>query len=56
MTDTRSTLYRAARLLGDAQAASRGPAPLAKRYARKAVYRRTNSATRSLLKGLGLSR
>lgn len=35
----RSRLYRAARLLGDLQAARRGPRALVKRATRKALWR-----------------
>ena len=35
----RSDLYRAARLLGDAQAIRRGPKAMARREARKIAYR-----------------
>ncbi|MGH9101515.1 MAG: hypothetical protein ACRDYD_00795 [Acidimicrobiales bacterium] len=53
----RSQLYRAARDLGNAQAARRGGASgTARRYARRAVYRRTNHLTGSLLRALGLGR
>lgn len=50
----RSQLYRAARDLGNVQAAEKGPSSYAKRVARRKVYRRTNGMTRHLLKGLGL--
>ena len=50
----RSQLYRAARDLGDVQAASRGPGSYAKRVARRKVYRTTNGLTRHLLRGFGL--
>lgn len=54
-TSLRSQLYRAARGLGDLQATERGgPAGLAKRYARRSVYRTTNGWTAGLLRGLGL--
>ncbi len=36
----RSALYRLARLLGDLQAARRGPKALAKRMVRKALWRK----------------
>lgn len=52
----RSQFYRAARDLGDLQAAEKGPSALGKRYARKAVYRKSNTATRQLLRMVGLSR
>ncbi len=52
----RSELYRDARLLGNAQAAARGPAAYATRYARRQVYSRTNSFTRSILRSIYLSK
>lgn len=50
----RSQLYRAARQLGNVQAASKGPGAYAKRYARRKVYAKGNGGIRRLLKGLGL--
>ena len=50
----RSQLYRAARDLGNVQAASGGPGSYAKRVARRKVYRTTNGMTRDLLRGLNL--
>lgn len=50
----RSQLYRAARDLGDLEAAAKGPVPYAKRRARKVAYRRTNGALGSFLRALGL--
>jgi len=50
----RSQLYRAARDLGDLQAASKGPESYAKRRVRKVAYRRTNGALRSILRAFGL--
>ena len=50
----RSQLYRAARDLGNVQAASKGPGSYAKRVARRKVYRMTNTATRRIMKGFGL--
>ena len=52
----RSQLYLAARDMGNVEAVkSGGVEGLAKRDARRAVYRRTNSLTTSFLRGLGLS-
>ena len=52
----RSQLYRAARDVGDVEAVrSGGVEGLAKRDARRAVYRQTNKATGSFLRALGLS-
>lgn len=52
----RSQLYLAARDIGNVEAVkSGGVEGLAKRDARRAVYRRTNSLTTSFLRGLGLS-
>ena len=50
----RSQLYRAARDLGNAQAAARGPSALGKRVVRRGVYRTTNRWTRRFLRGFGL--
>ncbi|HEV2427015.1 MAG TPA: hypothetical protein VGS61_02210 [Acidimicrobiales bacterium] len=52
----RSSLYRDARLLGDLQAASRGPLAFTRRYARRRVYASTNGMTRRILRSAGLSR
>jgi hypothetical protein len=52
----RSQLYRQARILGNVEALSHGPAAYGKRYARRKVYSKSNSLTRSLLRSLGLSR
>lgn len=51
---TRSQLYRAARDLGNLEAASRGPAAYGRRVVRRRVYRTTNGMTRKFLRGLGL--
>jgi hypothetical protein len=52
----RSQLYRAARDLGNVEATKNGGVEgLAKRDARRAVYRKSNSLTNSLLRGFGLS-
>jgi hypothetical protein len=53
-TSLRSELYRAARDLGDAQYAARGPGAYAQRMARRRVYRSTNRLTSSLLRSVGL--
>jgi hypothetical protein len=50
----RSQLYRAARDLGNVQAASKGPTAYGKRVVRRKVYRSTNGALGRFLKGLGL--
>ena len=50
----RSSLYRAARLMGDVEAAEKGPTAFEKRVARRAVYRTTNRWTRRFLRGFGL--
>jgi hypothetical protein len=52
----RSELYRDARLLGNVQAATHGPTAYAKRYARRQVYARTNTFTRSILRSIYLSK
>jgi len=51
---TRSQTYRAARDLGNVQAALKGPSAYSKRYVRRAVLRNTNRATYKLLRGFGL--
>jgi hypothetical protein len=48
----RSQLYRAARDLGNIEAAEKGPASYGKRVVRRKVDRKTNSLTRSVLKGV----
>ena len=48
----RSQLYRAARDLGDIEAASKGPGANARRRARKVAYRKSNALLRSILRGL----
>lgn len=50
----RSWLYRLARLMGDYQAALKGPAALLRRLARKAVYRHANKGLARLLRRGGL--
>ena len=50
----RSQLYRAARDLGNVQAASKGPAAYGRRVVRRSVYRSTNRVTGSFLRNLGL--
>lgn len=52
----RSQLYRDARILGNVEAASQGPLAYGRRYARRKVYTRSNSLTRTLLRSMGLSR
>jgi hypothetical protein len=51
----RSQLYRAARDLGNVEAVEHGGVSGgAKRYARRAVYRKTNGTLGRVLRGLGL--
>lgn len=50
----RSQLYRAARDMGNVQAAAKGPSAYAKRVARRKVYRTTNGLTQKLLREFGL--
>jgi predicted solute-binding protein len=50
----RSQLYRAARDLGTAEAAAKGPVPLGKRVVRRRIYRKTNGLLARLLKRGGL--
>lgn len=47
-------LYRLARASATGRAARKGPAALAKRQVRRAVYRTEGKATRRLFKGFGL--
>jgi hypothetical protein len=49
----RSQLYRAARDIGNVQAARGGKASYVKRVVRRSVYRTTNGIHRGLLKELG---
>lgn len=46
-----AALYRAARLTRDVKALQQGPTAVAKRLARKAVYRQTNRAARTIIRG-----
>jgi hypothetical protein len=50
----RSQLYRAARDLGNVQAARKGPTGLAKRVVRRKVYRSVNGPLSRLLRALGI--
>jgi hypothetical protein len=47
-------LYRLARASATGRAARKGPEALAKREARKAVYREEGRLTRKIFKGFGL--
>jgi hypothetical protein len=51
-----SQLYRLARMSNNLSAASKGPGSYTKRMARRKVYGKGMGLTRSILKGLGLSR
>ncbi len=51
---TRAGLYLAARLLGDVQAAVKGPVPFVKRRVRAKVYGRVNGQLSRLLRKAGL--
>jgi hypothetical protein len=53
-TSLRSQLYRAARDLGNVQAARGGPTFYGKRVVRRKVYRTTNGINWRMLKDLGL--
>jgi hypothetical protein len=53
-TSLRSQLYRAARDLGNVQAAERGPTSYAKRVARRKIYATSNGFSRRLTRSLGL--
>jgi len=48
----RSQLYRAARDLGNVEAAGKGPAAYGRRVVRRKVYRQTNGALGKLLRGI----
>jgi hypothetical protein len=48
----RSQLYRAARDLGNVQAAAKGPGAYGKRVVRRAAYRKTNTGLARILKRL----
>jgi hypothetical protein len=52
----RSQLYRAARDLGNVEAASKGPTSYGKRVVRRKAYAKTNSITRRILRAFGLSK
>jgi hypothetical protein len=52
----RSQLYRAARDLGNLEAAEKGPTSFGRRYARRKVYAKTNGLTRKILRSIGLSK
>ncbi len=52
----RSQLYRAARDLGNLEAATKGPGGYAKRVVRRKAYARTNSLTRKFLRAIGMSK
>ena len=52
----RSQLYRAARDLGNLEAAEKGPRSFGRRYARRKVYAKTNGLTRKILRSIGLSK
>jgi hypothetical protein len=48
----RSQLYRAARDLGNVEAAEKGPSSYGKRLVRRKAYAKTNGLTAKLLRGL----
>jgi hypothetical protein len=48
----RSQLYRAARDLGNVQAAEKGPASYGRRVVRRRVYRTSNGVLGKLLRGI----
>jgi hypothetical protein len=48
----RSQLYRAARDLGNIEAAEKGPASYGRRVVRRKAYRTTNGALGKLLRGI----
>jgi hypothetical protein len=49
----RSQLYRAARDLGNIEAAEKGPSSYGKRVVRRKVYAKTNGMTRKFLRKFG---
>lgn len=51
---TRSALYRAARLLGDVEAARRGPVAYGKRRVRRKVYRLANRSLARAIRRMSL--
>ncbi len=54
MASTRSTLYRLARILGDVEAAKKGPTSYARRVGRRTVYRQTSKLAGRITRQLGL--
>jgi hypothetical protein len=54
MSKLRRALYRDARILGDIEAAEKGPTSYAKRRIRRKVYARQGSLTLKILRALGL--
>jgi hypothetical protein len=50
----RSQLYRAARDLGNVEAAEKGPTAYGKRMVRRRAYRSTNRVLGRFLRGIGL--
>jgi len=54
LSKTRGQTYRAARDLGNVQAALKGPSALSKRYVRRAVLRTTNKGTMRAMRKFGL--
>lgn len=50
----RRLLYQGARVLGDYQAAKRGPASMVKRQVRRRAHRITGGGTARILRSLGL--
>lgn len=49
----RSALYRAARLMGDAEAIRQGPRAIVKRQVRKRAYRTSARGTSALMRRIG---
>ena len=52
----RSQLYKDARVMGNVEAALKGPGSYGTRLARRKVYATTNGLTRKFLRALGLSK
>lgn len=50
----RSQLYRAARDLGNVEAAAKGPGAMGRRVVRRTVYRKGNTGIRKVLRIFGL--
>ncbi len=54
LRQVRRMTYRAARVMGDVDAARHGPSAYGRRVVRRRVYRASGGATRELCRALGL--